>query len=461
VLMPVFREREFELRDVAEIRGLWHLLCHGESVASVVVMLGAWTLALAFAYVLLVWAFGRIARTASTTRGAWVGAALLQVCVLGSMAYASSTPQPRSAWHPSMFAVTVEQAWRAFRIAIDPSLVDAPILARITEAADVMDRAPGNLGKLGGADVHFVILESYGRVAQRHPDLAPHLRAVHDELAVPLHVAGFQVASSTCKPAIRGGASWLAHAQLFTSVLVDSQRAWELVLASRCVPLPKRFAAAGYRTIEVAPAMHIHWPEGAAFYGFTDEVTQIELGYTGTRYHWGLMPDQFALHHLLERYIEPATQPLFTSFVSVTNHVPFRSVPPYVANWQIDGQTFAGAPRVVHDVPWSGVTEPSVVLPAYRDTLEYSLRTIVGFVCRLKRPSLVIVLGDHQPPFCNSIEPPDPTYDVVIHVFGNRAELMAPIMAAGGFVQGFEIPADREAFDLSLLAPALLNVYAK
>lgn len=203
-----------------------------------------------------------------------------------------------------------------------------------------------------------------------------------------------------------------------------------------------------------------HWPEGQAFYGFDGAMTQLELGYTGTVYHWGRMPDQFALHQLLERVVLPAQQPLFTLFVSVTSHVPFRMVPPYIADWRIDASTFQGPPRVVHPVSWLDVPQGPKLLPAYTDTLEYSLRTAVGFVGRLTRPSIVFVLGDHQPPIATAGPTPDPSFDVPLHVLANRPELLAPLRSLG-FVDGFDLPEGITSFDTATFAPMFLGLYAR
>ena len=129
-------------------------------------------------------------------------------------------------------------------------------------------------------DVHVIVVESYGRVALRHPGLAPAIASLWQELAQQAAGAGFSIVSSACEPAIAGGASWLAHAELFCALRVGDRRTWELLLASDTLALPKLFRAAGYTTIEAMPAMDRHWPEGQAFYGFDQSITQLELGYT-------------------------------------------------------------------------------------------------------------------------------------------------------------------------------------
>jgi len=460
VLLPKNLDREFEFTDFARLPALWHLHLHDQSTGGQVATVALWVLQLAVAFAVALWCFLRIARAGTQPRRALVLAAVLQALAVATVLRASWSPDVASAWHPSTAVVVAQKAWTALENVVDPSIVDTPILANLAEGRDRMQRAPKDLGKLAGTDVHFLIVESYGRVAQTAPELAPRLRRVYDELLPQLRAAKFDVSSSTCYPAISGGESWLAHAQLWSASRIQNQRAWHLLLASDALALPKVFANAGYRTVDVAPAMDRHWPEGMAFYGFTDEVTQLELDYRGTRYHFGHMPDQHALHHLLVHFVEPPRdRPLFTSFVSVTNHVPFRFVPPYIADWRLDAGTFAGPPRVDHGTDFDSVAHTDRILPAFADTLEYSLRTIVGFVTRLQRPSLIFVLGDHQPPFCGFLDPPDRSGAVIVHAISNRPELLAPL-ADVQFTPGFEVPATTYPHDSSLLAPSLLHIYS-
>jgi hypothetical protein len=137
----------------------------------------------------------------------------------------------------------------------------------------------------------------------------------------------------------------------------------------------------------------------------------------------------------------------------------WQMVPPFISDWNIDANTFAGPAQEEHPC-WVFDPKDPALVDAYGDCLEYALRSAVGFVCRLPRPSLVFLLGDHQPPIAGSVQPPDHTRDVPIHVFSNRRELLDPCRTIG-FVPGCEVPESVRPFALAEFAPALLKLYSK
>ena len=92
--------------------------------------------------------------------------------------------------------------------------------------------------------------------------------------------------------------------------------------------------------------------------------------------------------------------------------------------------------------------------------MTYALECAFGFVQQLQRPSLVFVVGDHQPPIARSAQPADPTKDVPIHVLTNRPELLARLDELG-FAAGLQLPEACRSFPMADLAPALLRLYSK
>lgn len=462
VLVRLAFEREFELADLPWlVPSAWHF-CLGDlppwqqwaAGAVVVTVLAAlqWLLARALAAVAVV---------AATARGAVAALATLQAAVLAAFVGTAIAPTGRTWCREFDAAAFAAEAVRSVRVWLDPAVVEEPIRARIAAGHERMQLAAAGGGPRGlhGVDVHVLIVESYGRTVLRQPDQAPVFRALWRELGAELQAAGFDAVSTAAAPAILGGASWLAHAELFTGVRVPDQRSRDLLLRSELQPLPARFAAAGWHTVEVMPAMPHGWPEGQRFYGFAASWTQPELAYRGTPYEFGAMPDQYALHVLLERVVRPATQPLFTVFVGASSHAPWSAIPPYLSDWRIGDATFAGPPARRHPAGQFDVPFDPRLPAAYADALQYALRAAAGFVCRLPRPSLVLLLGDHQPPIVRVLPSPDLSYDVPVHAISNRPDVLARLRAAG-WADGFDLPEAHASRPLAELAPALLQAFA-
>ena len=322
------------------------------------------------------------------------------------------------------------------------------------------EAAPSNLARLEGADVFVLFVESYGRSLFRKPERREALAELATELTSQLDQAGFYVCSSFATSSVSGGSSSLAHAQFMSGCIVRSKHYFASLLASDLKPLPHRFNAANYRTLNAQPATTAEWPEGK-FFGFQEDIFNDAFDYTGHTYHWGFMPDQFALAYLLEEEIKPSTQPIFMQYVSVTSHAPFSMIPPYFEEW-----SEVRAPHSFNRFPEKTYPIDVLALPncpnaesGYADTIAYSLKTMVGFVCELERPSIVILIGDHQPPGIGDLSDYDSSFDVPMHVISNRADLLQSFGKAG-FQEGF-FPADEyQAFELSLFADSFLASFS-
>jgi hypothetical protein len=241
---------------------------------------------------------------------------------------------------------------------------------------------------------------------------------------------------------------------------VPDEQTRAALFESELLALPHRFRDVGYHTVEVQPAMNVEWAEGKAFYGIDESIWQEQLDYSGPRYDFGHMPDQFSLHYLLKNVVEPAEKPLFTLFIGVSSHAPWSLIPPYIPDWQIDSESFAHATAKRHEIGYGTMLRSPAALPAYFDAIEYSLRTAFDFARRLPRASLVIVVGDHQPPIATSITPSDYTHEVPIHVISNRMDLVARCRVLG-FVDGLDVPDTFPSFPMSEVAPALLRTFSK
>lgn len=447
-------QRDFELSDFLLFGGLYHALTHaaeawqvwlGVTVTIAAVLLLQWTTARAFR---------SAARTCQRQRPATARVTLLGLTVLLAAIWAAAPS------HPSMLLRLANSVTSAVQFWLNPQSVLAPIEQRIAAGLKRMAEVPSNLERLHSADVHILVLESYGRLMFRHPELHALMQTLLVELQQPLTSAGFQSRTGACAPAIAGGLSGLAHAELLSGVVVPDERTRGMLLESSLVTFPHRFLQAGYHTVEVQPAMPIAWPKGEAFYGIEESIWQQRLAYRGSKFGFGKMPDQYSLHYLLDEVVRSAKQPVFSMFVGVSGHAPWSSVPPYVAHWPSHEQIYQQGPASQYDIGYANMQRNPVALAAYGDAIRYTLRAAVDFICQLRRPSLVIVLGDHQPPIASSVQPADRTHDVPVHVLSNQPELLARLEALG-FVAGLHLPDDLQAMPMADLAPKLLRVFSK
>lgn len=449
-LFPLIFQRPFELVDILQVQGLVHLLMQRWPVWAQIAVL----LAIVATLPLFALAFARgttAVQSRSTLRAPFT--------LLASWLIFGLTPS--LGWQPSTLAALGRCTLRAISVGLDLDGSRARMHQEIAAGIARMREAPHDLQGLRGVDVHVLFVESYGGVAWRHPDLAARTTALWAELDAELRARGFAANCGYVHPAFTGGGSWKAHQELFTGIRVPDQRTWETVLKTDGPRLPKLFATAGRHTVEVMPAMPEPWPEGASFYGFAQSLMKPDLPYDGHVYTFGHMPDQVALLHLLERVVLPAERPLFASFISVSSHSPWSETPRYLPEWTVKPGDFA-RPGIVHDVSWTQVPAGDDLLPAYADSIDYALRAAVGYVTRLPRPSLVLLLGDHQPPL-SAVDvacPEDRRLDVPVHVLTNRPELLTP-WREDGFVPGNDPRAVAGSWPLYELAPRLLRHYAR
>jgi hypothetical protein len=314
------------------------------------------------------------------------------------------------------------------------------------------------LGRLAGDDVLLMFLESYGAVTYDAPAIARIVAPARDELAHAAQATGRHVVSAYASSPTFGGGSWLAHASFMSGVEVRDTGDYMLLLTQERDTWPKRFRAAGYRSIAVMPGMRSAWPEGA-FYGFDAIHDELALEYQGPDFGWWRIPDQFSLARVgdLETRAD-LHAPLLTFFPTINTHVPFLPVPPYQADWQ---RVLAAEPYPAEDVEaslaampdWEALGEP------YADSFVYTFTYLAGYL--RERPAadeILVLIGDHQP--AASVAGPGARWDVPVHVVTHRDDIAAGLIAAG-FVEGVALaPQQKPIATLPELSALLLSTFA-
>jgi hypothetical protein len=233
-----------------------------------------------------------------------------------------------------------------------------------------------------------------------------------------------------------GGQSWLAHGTLESGLWLADQRLYDLLVISERLTLTKAFAAAGYRTIAVKPAITMPWPEGPHF-GYQKIYAAEDMGYAGLPYNWVTMPDQytFAAFEQFERSAAERDQPVFAEFSLISSHAPWTHIPPVVEDWSSigDGAIFSQWAEI-GDPPHVVWADPERVREQYAKSVRYVLDVLAAYAADyVDEHTLLIVVGDHQP--APLVTGAGVTRDVPMHVIAGDPKLLEPFKD-WGFVAG-------------------------
>ena len=219
------------------------------------------------------------------------------------------------------------------------------------------------------------------------------------------------------------------------------------------------FAEHGYRRVGLMPGLKLDWPEGI-FYDFDRIYDDAALGYAGPAFGWWRIPDQFSLAKLNQLELSERTdeqrvrQPRFTFFPTISTHTPFRPTPPYQPEWSkiLSPEPFddAALQRSLSQRPqWNNLA------PAYTDSLIYTLQTLAGALRRRDDDSILIVVGDHQPPAM--VSGPGAPWDVPVHVVTGNSAVISTLRGCG-FVPGIR-PSPATLGAMHELGPTLLYAF--
>src|SRR5438094_442835 len=268
-------------------------------------------------------------------------------------------------------------------------------------------------------------------------------------------LAALAMAAVVVFVAARVSGSWLAHISLLSGIEVRDPDTNALLMTQRRDTMAKAFARRGYRTVAWMPGMRQRWPEGR-FYGFDDIYGADRLAYRGPEFGWFAIPDQYSLDRLDAFEVNrPSRQPLFVFFPTISTHFPFSPTPPYQPDWRriTDRHPYDGP-----DIVRAYAREPNWTDfgPGYVDALSYDFTSIAGYVgAHADRDTVMIVLGDHQPPAAVSGE--HASWDVPVHVIASRMAVLDRLVGHG-FQRGLT-PRRPSLGRMHTLLPMLLDAF--
>ncbi|WAX81516.1 sulfatase [Streptomyces sp. KMM 9044] len=291
-----------------------------------------------------------------------------------------------------MLANRLEQARAGLR--------DARVFEQQAAVDAFADTPPDQLFTgLRGKDVLFTFIESYGRVAIDDPAMAEPIGTVLQEGTDSLKAAGFESRSGWLRSPVTGAGSWLAHSTFLSGLWIKNQQRYRSLTTSDRMTLTNYFRKTGdWRTVGLVPGVRRAWPEGK-YFGLDHIYDSEHLGYRGPYFSWTPVPDQFSMEAFerLEHGREDR-EPIMAEIILASSHNPWSP------NARMIDWDDLGDGSVFHEIKKEGTDpaevwqDPEKVRTEYRKSIEYSLRSLTGWMERYGDEDTVLVfLGDHQP----------------------------------------------------------------
>jgi hypothetical protein len=285
------------------------------------------------------------------------------------------------------------------------------------------------LSALGGRDLSFFFLESFGAVLYDHPQARPATEAARRALQEVIAASGRHVVSGFFRSPTIGGASDLAHLSLLSGVDLSDPRRHDLLLTTGRPTLLHLFKQAGYESFGLYHAVSWPWPEHV-HYGFDHYVDGPALRYDGPPVTFWKIPDQIALARFEQRFPRSAASPpRVFFFATISSHFPFGPVPPYQSDWQ---RALTATPFDADELQ-DALAQPLNWLDMrthYVASVNYVYRWLHGYFERPEaRETVYVLVGDHQP--TANITGEGVPWDVPVHIISRDRALLERFKAQG------------------------------
>ena len=277
-------------------------------------------------------------------------------------------------------------------------------------------------------DLAVIVVESYGRTVFANPSHRDRLAPLFAQLDRSAAESDYTVRSGLLRSPAFGGRSWLADATILTGQWIADQSVYEQMFDALQWSIVTVARDAGVVSFYSAPGTTYYEDGWHALFPFDHRYIAREHDYRGPVFDFGRLTDQYLLHHLATRRnaLAPDCAALLVAIL-VSNHVPFRIVPPYVEDWSQlgDGSIYHSLEPLTFENRWLSGGEYA---EGFAAGVAYSLRSAFGYVTEHARDGeLVIVVGDHQPR--RPISEERPTTMVPFHLITRDPRRLEPFAA--------------------------------
>jgi hypothetical protein len=396
-------------------------------------------------YLLFRWALRRVIVEMDRTLGASLAVAAYAFVVIGLFLLSRLTTLVSQ----TVFATPVTATYAR----------QAKLVAGAMRASTTLPPSPAmnaDFGRVAGADVFLVFIESYGAIAFEKPDVAPQLVAPRATLDAAIRDTGRASVSAFVDSPTFGGSSWLAHISLMSGIEVRDPETNARLMTEKRETIVTNFKRRGFRTVALMPGLRQRWPEGA-FYGFDEIDSAARLDYHGPEFGWFAIPDQFSLAKLDVLEVERASRPnLFVFYPTISTHFPFIPTPPYQPSWP---RIFDAHPYDADPIVRAYAQQPDWIHfgPGYVEAVSYTYETLSGYLRKQANRDLVlVVLGDHQP--AAAVTGEGASWSVPVHVIASRRDIL-DALSSRGFREGLT-PARPSLGRMHELLPLLLDAFS-
>lgn len=293
-------------------------------------------------------------------------------------------------------------------------------------------------------NVYFFLVESYGIILGTHPKLRMVYQDILGEFQALVSPAGWEAATGGSKAPISGSGSWLSSASILSGIRIGNQATFNYLTKSYTPPLIRFFRENGYYSIILEPSSRSR--PGLPLYNqyrFDAVLSLKDLSFDGfPRFGWGIVPDQYSLLMAETHWLSNNIDPVFLFFPTVSSHAPWikSTLPPFLdkaesredflnnyLTYSLDkDSTFQKTRR----------SKSQDFLRWYPESIRYEFQVIADFMLRhSSEKSLVVIMGDHQPPLITS---QDDSFDTPVHILSCEETDLQPFLDAG-FIAGMDL----------------------
>jgi hypothetical protein len=310
---------------------------------------------------------------------------------------------------------------------------------------------PGEINNNSGTpNIYVFFVESYGKIIADDQLIRSRYTQMMTRINDSLTREKWSAVTTYSDAPVIGGSSWLSALTFLSGKNIDNQIKYSYFTANYTPDFVTYLHRKGYHSVLLQPPTRERpgLPVNN-LYRFDTSVLYDDLEYTGKKYGWGIIPDQYSMQFVQEKYLSQISKPIFFFFTMVSSHVPWdiQQLPPYASEphsseallslYQNDQDSEVSRRDKTNSNPDSyGFIEN------YLHFISYDLHVIEQFILNDISPeSVILILGDHQPPI---LRQDNPNSQTPVHVISQNQALLNTFKQYD-FVPGMSMEPDKES----------------